>query len=102
MLRSRVFFGKKIRFWVLLTTVAALILLLTAVPPYQTGAVPVFILAVTLCTVYLSSYFMRLRDSVLVGITVLFFLILNAYFGPNILNTILLISFVLGIRFLIQ
>jgi hypothetical protein len=85
-----------------LTTVAALVLLLTAVPPHEPGAIPVFILAGTLCMVYLSSYFIRLRDSVLVGITVLFFLILNAYFGPNVLNTILLISFVLGIRFLIQ
>lgn len=72
------------------------------IPPSGTGNVILGILAFTSCLTVASTYVLRKRDAGLLGIFVFLFLSLNAFLGFDLLNSILLLSFVLGIKFLIQ
>lgn len=93
---------KRNRGWLFVVLAATLVFMAYAVPPDSFLMVVAFILLATAFITTLFSFFLRLRDSLLIAVTAGLILALNAYFGVNILNTVLLISFVLGLRFLVQ
>ncbi|OGK62315.1 hypothetical protein A2334_02160 [Candidatus Roizmanbacteria bacterium RIFOXYB2_FULL_38_10] len=61
-----------------------------------------FSICVSLFVFFLTTYFVKKKDSILLSIFLFILLFINASIGFNWLNTLLLLSFVLGIRFLIQ
>lgn len=90
------------RTWLFVMTAAGLGYMILNVSPVSTMAVAVFVILTVLFITTLFAFFLRLYDSLLIGVTAGLLLLLNAYFGLNFLNTVLLISFVLGLRFLVQ
>jgi hypothetical protein len=90
------------RGWLFVFLAAALGFIIYSVPPLSSGVIIAFVLLLSLFITTFFSFFLRLRDSLFIGVTVGLLLALNAYFGLNPLNNVLLISFVLGLRFLVQ
>ncbi len=72
------------------------------VPPSTAATVLLGILAYTGFLAVASTYVIRKKDAALFALFIFLFLSLNAFLGFDVLNSILLLSFVLGIKFLIQ
>jgi hypothetical protein len=81
-------------FFTLLPLIAACIFLL---PPASLVIIAVLILLVTAAIFTLCSIFLQLRRSLLIAAGVAIFLVINVFIGFEIINTILLVSFIIGL-----
>ena len=72
------------------------------VPPINVYIIALFILFITVSVFVTTTLFLSRIDSLIISIFILLFCVINSAVGFNLINSILLLSFVLGVRFLIQ
>lgn len=93
---------KKTRIYTTAASGAAAVFMVFFVPPLSYFTILLFASLLSFFGFTLASFFLAKRDAVLAGLFLFFLLALDALLGFNLLNAILLLSFVLGVRFLIQ
>ncbi|MBI4974140.1 hypothetical protein HZC27_06040 [Candidatus Roizmanbacteria bacterium] len=79
-----------------------LIGLIIFIPPTNIYIISLFIFFMTFTLFTLISLFLSRMDSLFAALFILLFFAVNSAVGFNLINMILLLSFVLGVRFLIQ
>ncbi|MEK7078985.1 MAG: hypothetical protein AAB929_02850 [Patescibacteria group bacterium] len=79
-----------------------LLVLVILIPPNNVYIISSFIILFTLTLFNLTSLFLSRIDSLFIALFTLLFCFINYAVGFNFINAILLLSFVLGVRFLIQ
>jgi len=94
--------NKHKKFFILALSNLTLLGLVFFVPPDDGYIVSLFIFVFICILFMLSSFFLSRIDSFLIALLAFLACVINYSVGFNILNTVLLLSFVLGIRFLIQ
>lgn len=82
--------------------IAVSIYIATQVPPSSIGISLSFALLLSFLGGFIVSFFTRWQLSLLCAFYIFVLLALNSIIGPNILNTILLSSFIIGVAILIK
>jgi len=96
------YFQGKIRYAIILVLLFALLGVFFFIPPQHPFIIYFFVFGSSFFSFLFANIWLSKKDSFVFGSFVLMFLFLNTLVGYSNINTILLISFVLGIRFLIQ
>ncbi|MFA5136394.1 MAG: hypothetical protein WC489_03285 [Patescibacteria group bacterium] len=89
---------------VLMIVPLAVILLwmLISVPPNSWEIISIFAIVTSSLAFIVSSFFFSDTSSILIGIFFFLFFIISGLVGFDIVNTLLLLCFIIGVKFLVQ
>lgn len=92
-----IYIRKKWQILAFFTLVLVIGLCILLLPPASLVIIGILIVLVTAASLSLCSIFLHLRRSLLIAGGVAVFLVINVFIGFDILNTILLVSFIIGL-----